>query len=267
MGESGKKPAHAVTEGLRRRLVADIDSGTLRPGERLGSERELSEHYGVSRATLRHVLAALEEAGLVRRVPGRGGGTFVSHPKMERDLSQVTSVPAYLARQGYVAGSRILSTSLVTPDDETQAALQLGPTEAVIEIRRVRLADGTPISLDHARFPGERFDGLMEQALGGSIYDLLQQQFGLELGEAEELIEVVAATEDEASLLGVGVDAPLLAITRTTLDSNGTPFEFSRDLFRADRTRIAVHAPGRGVRGLARKDGQFVELRAVQPSA
>ena len=65
---------HAVAETLRRRMLTDIGAGTLPPGARLGSERELSEHYGVSRATLRQVLAALEEAGLVRRVAGRGQG-------------------------------------------------------------------------------------------------------------------------------------------------------------------------------------------------
>lgn len=264
MGGSGAQGAHAVAEELRRRLVSEIDSGALAPGDRLGSERELSANYGVSRATLRHVLSALEEAGMVRRVPGRAGGTFVSHPKVDRDLSEVAGVPAYLARQGYVADSRILATQVVMADEQAREALRLRPGDAVVEIRRIRLADGTPISLDHAQFPADRFDGLLERALGGSIYELLERDFGLVLGEAEELIEVVSATEEEATLLGTTAEVPLLAIKRTTVDADGVPFEFSRDLFRADRTRISVHAPGRGVRGLARQDGEFVELRAVQ---
>ncbi|TWP32694.1 GntR family transcriptional regulator [Leekyejoonella antrihumi] len=264
MGEPEPQGSHAVAEELRRRLVSDIGSGVLSPGARLGSERELSEHYGVSRATLRHVLAALQEAGLVRRVPGRGGGTFISHAKLERDLSRVVGMPAYLARQGYVAGSRILSTQVIAPDDQTRTALHLSDRELVIQIRRIRLADGTPISLDHAQFPADRFTGLLEQALGGSIYELLEREYGVVPGEAEELIEVVSATENEASMLGVAPDSALLSITRTTVDSEGLAFEFSRDLFRADRTRISVKAPGRGVRSHARQDGEFVELRAIQ---
>ncbi len=263
----GTSSSHAVTEELRRRIVSEIDGGSWQPGDRMGSERELSERYGVSRASLRHVLASLEEAGMVRRATGRNGGTFVSHPKVDRDLSEVAGVPAYLARQGYVAGSRILSTQVVRADESAREALHLGEGAAVIEIRRIRLADGTPISLDHAQFPADRFDGLLECALGGSLYELLADVFGLEPGQAEEMIEVVSATDDEASLLGITPDAPLLAITRTTVDADGTPFEFSRDLFRADRTRISVRAPGRGVRGQARQDGKFVELRAVQTGA
>ncbi len=254
---------HAVAEELRRRLLTDIGSGVLPPGAKLGSERELSEHYGVSRSTLRHVLAALKEAGLVRRVTGRAGGTFISHAKVERDLSGVIGVPAYLARQGYVAGSRILSTQMTAPDELSRRALRLGEGELVIDIRRIRLADGTPISLEHAQFPADRFAGLLECSLGGSLYELMETKFGLVPGEAEELIEVVNATEHEATVLSIDPDTALLSITRTTVDADGIPFEFSRDLFRADRTRITVRAPGRGVRGLARQDGEYFELRAI----
>jgi len=254
---------HAVAEKLRRRLLSDIGSGALPPGSRLGSERELSEQYGVSRATLRQVLAALGEAGLVRRVPGRSGGTFVSHAKVEHDLSRVVGLPAYLARQGYVAGTRVISTQMHVADDVARNALELDPGSLVIQIRRIRLADGKPISLDQACFPAERFSGLMELPLGGSLYELLDKEFDTIPADAQEMIEVVNATEDEAQLLCIEEGAPLLLITRITFDSNGIPFEFSHDLFRADRTRITMRTPGQGLRGGARSEGHYVQLSAV----
>ncbi len=87
-------------EELRRQLVADVNAGT--PGSKLGSERELAERYSTSRSTLRQVLAALEEAGLVERVIGRAGGIFISHVQVQRSLTDVVGVPAFLASQGYV---------------------------------------------------------------------------------------------------------------------------------------------------------------------
>ena len=254
---------HSVAENLRRKLLSDIGSGALAPGARLGSERELAEKYTVNRATLRQVLAALQEAGLVRRVAGRAGGTFVSHAKVDRDLSRVVGVPAYLARQGYVAGTRILSTQMAVADETTRLALRLQPAALVIVIRRIRLADGTPISLDHAQFPADRFPGLLEMPLGGSVYELFEQEFATIPADAEELIEVVNATDEEAALLSVEPETSLLSITRTTFDENAIPFEFSCDLFRADRTRITVRTPGRGLRGNARREGGFVELSGV----
>ena len=92
--------------------------------------------------------------------------------------------------------------------------------------------------------PADRFPGLLELPLGGSVYELLDEHFGTRPGEAVERIEVVAASQDEALVLDVPVGSPLLAITRTTTDTGGVPFEFSYDLFRGDRIRIMVRTPG-----------------------
>ncbi|BBX32652.1 GntR family transcriptional regulator [Mycolicibacterium mageritense DSM 44476 = CIP 104973] len=235
----------AQSEELRRRIVADINAGA--PGAKLGSERDLAERYGTSRSSLRQVLSALEEAGLVHRVIGRSGGIFISHGQVERNLSDVVGVPAFLANQGYVAGTRVLSTRITTPDQATQTALRLGPGDYVVEIHRVRLADGSPISLEHAQFPAERFPGLLEQQLGGSLYEVLQSKYGLETMRADERIEAVTATSNEATLLGIKPKSALLMITRVAYDQDGSPCEFSRDLFRGDRTALAVTAQGRGI--------------------
>lgn len=233
------------SEDLRRRIVADLNAGA--PGTKLGSERELAEKYSTSRSSLRQVLAALEEAGLVTRVIGRAGGIFIAHTQVQRSLSDVVGVPAFLASQGYVAGTRVLATRITAPDRTTQDALALGPDDFVVEIQRVRLADGSPISLELAQFPADAFPGLLERQLGGSIYEILETEYGLATSRAEERIEAVNATPEEADLLGVKQRAALLLITRVTYDQNDIPCEFSRDLFRGDRTRLAVTVKGHGV--------------------
>jgi GntR family transcriptional regulator len=233
------------SEELRRRIVADINAGV--PGAKLGSERDLAEHYRTSRSSLRQVLAALEEAGLVHRAIGRAGGIFISHGQVERNLADVVGVPAFLANQGYVAGTRVLSTKITPPDSTSQAALRLGPDDFVVEIQRLRLADGSPISLELAQFPADAYPGLLEQQLGGSLYEMLESRYGLVTSKADERIEAVNATTTEASLLGVKPKSALLLITRVTYDQSGTACEFSRDLFRGDRTHLAVTAKGRGI--------------------
>ena len=181
-------------------MVADLNAGV--PGTKLGSERELAERYGTSRSSLRQVLAALEEAGLVDRAIGRAGGIFISHAQVQRSLSDVVGVPAFLASQGYVAGTRVLSTKITVPDRTTQQALRIGADDFVIEIQRVRLADGSPISLELAQFPADAFPGLLERELGGSIYEILETHYGLVTSRADERIEAVNATPEEADLFG-----------------------------------------------------------------
>jgi GntR family transcriptional regulator len=255
------KPA----EELRRRIVAELNAGL--PGAKLGSERELAERYGTSRSSLRQVLSALEEAGLVDRVIGRAGGIFISHGQVQRSLSDVVGVPAFLANQGYIAGTRVLSTKITVPDRTTQQALRIGPEDFVIEIQRVRLADGSPISLELAQFPAEAFPGLLERELGGSIYEILETHYGLVTSRADERIEAVNATPEESTLLGIKQRSALLLITRIAYDQHGAPCEFSRDLFRGDRTRLAVTARGRGIGVQSPADAATVTLQSQDVAA
>ena len=261
-GEAASAAAGRTPEDVRRALAERIAAGQLRPGQRLGAERALAADLGVSRATLRQALAVLADSGVVRRVPGRGGGTFVSKDKIERDTSRVVGVPALLRSQGVVAGTQVLSAGLSAADEPVARALGLRPGDLVVDLNRIRLADGSPIVVEHARFPADRFLGLLELPLGGSVYELLDEHFGVRPAAAVEQIEVVTASPDEAQVLDVPAGSPLLAITRTTSDPAGTPFEFSQDLFRGDRIRIVVRTPGEaGVSQAEPGGGRVIELR------
>jgi GntR family transcriptional regulator len=231
-------------ETLRRRAwegVAEaIRRGAYGPGGRLPPERELAERLDVSRSTLRLALHDLERAGVVVRRPGRGGGTFVAAPKVERDLGSFAGLGEYIRRQGLVAGARVLAVALTSADASAAGALRLGPGEPVVAVTRVRLADGEPIALERSSFPADRFPGLAEQALGGSLYDLLRERYGEAPSRAVERIEPVAADEETAALLDVPPGTPLLAIERVAYTQDGEPVEYATDLFRGDRTRVVV---------------------------
>lgn len=229
-----------AADEARRVILDEVAHGRLRPGQKLQPERELAQVLGVSRSTLRAALQALENEGVVKRLPGRGGGTFVAPSKVERDLSKIVGVPSLLRDQGFTAGTQLLSAALVACDDQTAAALDLPAGEFVFDIVRIRLADGQPISLDHARLPAQMFPGLLGRALSGSLYELLSKHYDTQPDQAEEHVEIVAAGSDEARILGIDQGAPLLSITRTTVDVRGRKIEYSHDLFRGDRTRITV---------------------------
>jgi GntR family transcriptional regulator len=233
----------ASLENVRRFLAGQIASGELRPGQRLGAERAMASELGVSRALLRQALAILEEGGMIRRVPGRGGGTFVARGKIDRDMSeQIQGIPALLRSQGVTAGTHVLSARLAAPDDIAAQALQMRPGELVIDLVRLRLADGSPLSLERAQLPARRFPGLLELPLGGSVYELLEEHYGACPSGTVEKIEVRLASDDEASYLEVASGAALLLIIRTASDADGDPIEYSRDLFRGDRTRLIVRS-------------------------
>jgi GntR family transcriptional regulator len=227
---------------VRDRLRAEIAAGELAPGERLGAERELAERLEVSRTTIRAALGDLERSGDIRRARGRAGGIFVAERKVERDLTSLAGLPAYLRRQGFESDARVISTATRLAEPDAAAALGLGADALVHEVVRVRLADGQPISLEQATFPAALFPGLLDHSLAGSIYELLGDRYGLAPGEAQERIEVLQAGAPEARLLGLARGAALVSIMRTAWTRDGVAFEYSHDLFRGDRVRIVVRA-------------------------
>ena len=243
-------------EEARHRLLDLISTGALRPGDRLGTERELALRLSVSRSTLRQVLAVLADSGIIRRVPGRAGGTFVAHAKVDRDLSVIVGLPEYLRRQGFLAGTQVLSATMTGADEPTAGNLAVPAGSLVIEIVRIRLADGTPLSLERARFPADLFPGLLDLPLGGSIYGLLEQHYGVRPEEVVEHLEVAEAAPDEAALLGVGAGAPLLAITRISSTLAGRPFELSYDLFRGDRTCVTFRTSAKRAEIVSREPAE-----------
>jgi len=244
---------------VRRRIAGMVQQGLLRPGQKLEPERELAARLGVSRSTLRQALISLEEAGVLRRVPGRGGGTFVASAKVDRDLSRIVGIPLLLRDQGFTAGSQVVSVAVTPAEPDAAEALGLGPADFVVDLVRIRLADGAPISLERAVIPAGLVPGLPERGLGGSLYELLDREYGIRPAEAVERIEVVAAAGSEASILGIEAGAPLILVIRTTVDARGRAFEYSRDLFRADRTRITVRVQGSPTTETARLRGRVVE--------
>jgi len=211
------------------RIVAQIEQGiadgTLAPGDRLPPERELAATHGVSRMTVRQALQMLESRGLLRRSIGRSGGSFVAQPKLERDLGTFSGLSEQLRRQGVAAGARVVSAQEV---------------EDAIVIVRVRLADGEPFALERSSFPADRFAGLLDLDLTGSLYDLLAEHFGAAPVRAVERIEPVLADADEAGALGLPAGAPLMLVDRTAYDDDGLVVETARDVFRGDRTRIVA---------------------------
>jgi GntR family transcriptional regulator len=221
-------------------LADAIASGLLKPGDRLPTEQELAAWLGVSRMTLRHALAELAQRGLVTRTVGRSGGTFVAEPKLVQDLTVLAGFSEQLRKYGLVAGARVLAATEIPASRAAAIALEIEVGEPVYEVRRLRLADGKPILIEHSLFPARHCPGLLESRLDGSLYELLEQKYGQRPHRAKESLEPVTAGVREAEALQVAEGAPLMLVERTAYTRSGVPLEYARDLFRGDRTRVVV---------------------------
>lgn len=170
-----------ISTKLTVRLTEELRNGRFAHSDRLPSEVELAEQYGVSRSVIRDVLADLEREGYVER--GRGVGTVIN-----RDIVQLkTRMDLKFEYNNIVrATGAVPSTDGVRlyqqPADEEQAeklSVDLGSPLIVCE-KRI-LASGRPViySVDH--IPEFMFSNTDWQALDWSspVFDLLEEQSGI----------------------------------------------------------------------------------------
>ncbi|MDI7274884.1 MAG: GntR family transcriptional regulator [Anaerolineae bacterium] len=223
---------------LMQELRHRIEGGQWAPGDRIPSERELSETYGISRMTVRQALAELVDTGLLRRDQGRG--TFVAEPRMRRQITRLMSFTEDMRARGRRASARVLRLELVPARPSVADALEIEVGEQVVLIERLRLADGEPVALEssHLHFPG--CEGVVHEDLSGSLYRLLHERFGLTPSRAREELEAGACEAHQAQLLGIRRGEPVLALRRRTLDQDGRPIEYVESVYRADRYIVSL---------------------------
>lgn len=231
------RPAYRQIEDQLHDLIR---AETLRPGDRMPPERDLARRFGVSRMTLRQALDALVRRGLLARNGRRG--TFVAAPKVEQDLRVLRSYPDELHGQGRAASTRLLGRNVVAAPARVAAALRLPAGACVIELERLRSADGLPFVAETSWLPAELFPVIGAGFRDGSLWDAMSVA-GHTVARAIERLEPVVAGPAEAALLHVAEGSPLMLVERTSFDRAGRPLEFAVATTRGDRATFIVEVP------------------------
>ena len=224
---------------LRDLLMARIDGGEWSPGTYLPAESDLAEAYGVAVGTLRKALLELAGEGIVER--RRGKGTVVATHESDAVLFRFLNL--FRADGSRVRpASRLLSRRRRPALAEECADLALAPGAEVVEIRRVREADETPVIVEEITLAADRFGALetRPEGLPNTLYHLYEAEFGARVHRAEEQITAAAADRDTAARLGFSPGAPLLRILRRAVDWGGQPVE--RRLSLVATARLAYRA-------------------------
>src|SRR6202158_4356567 len=206
---------HKVTkQSHTRQQVLDLIE-SLGVGTAIPSERQLSVDLGVSRLTLRAALDDLAREGyLVRR---RGSGTYVQQPKISPELTTTPSSDD-MRRRGMEPGSRTLSMTTILAGARLGRFLQVSPSEGILVIKRLRMADGETMAIETLHLPERLVPGLTAKDLSGSFYDLLRDRYGIRIVHGSRAIEPTVTNEEESAALGVPLHSPAFLFERTSRD-------------------------------------------------
>jgi GntR family transcriptional regulator len=227
---------------IQRTLMDRIRSGDLSEGDPLPSEEELGRVYQVSRMTARQALHGLKINGYA--VSQKGRGTFVTRPKLEKNIMHLRGFTEDMKHLGMEPSSKLLVQTVVNATAELAEKLKVEAEETVMRLRRLRLADGIPMALEDSYIPLRQFHGLEKISfLKRSLYSVLRENFGVRIAYADEVIEALPATREESELLTIPKKSSILSISRIIMTTEEVPIEFACSRYRGDRYRASIRIP------------------------
>jgi len=231
---AGNLPAYQYIQSLLRKRM---ESGQLHPGDAVPSERDLAKIHHVSLMTARHALASLERDGLVER--RRGIGTFVAPPKIH--FNKLMSYTEQMVARSLTAGSKVLFAKVTHNESEAAARLSLPPTSGILKLERLRHAAGEPFALETCYLSAAEFSGLQNAPLGReSLFAILERDFRVELGYADEEVDATAADPRMADLLAIPRRDPLLRIRQVIYSTKGKAIMYVLGFYRSDRHNLVI---------------------------
>lgn len=224
-------PLYYQLETLLREQIA---SGTYRPGDQLPPESDLARRYGVSRMTVRQAMAGLQEAGLIRRRPGRG--TFVSEEAVHGGGDRVLDRSIDdLISMGQATSVKLLELEETEANPREARDLKIGVGEPVIRCRRLRLLDDQPYCYIVNHMPLEIGSRIPEANWRrGSVLQFVEEELGIPLRVANQRIHATLADANLARSLETRVGAPLLLVDYYIGTAKRQPVEMAELFYRSD---------------------------------
>ncbi len=222
---------------IRQQLLEQIRSGELSPGQPIPSEHEISARFGVSRMTARQAMKTLCDEGVAYSRPGLG--TFVSGSKQAKTSTDLLSFTQEIKAHGARPRSQVLAFEAVTAEGEVATALHLEAKAKVFRLRRVRMSDSTPMSIEESFLSAKLCPGLLESFTPQkSLYQVLADGYGIRMTTADEIAEASLASAEDARLLQIKKNSPVFVLTRISYAGSSEPVEFVRSIYRGDRWKL-----------------------------
>jgi GntR family transcriptional regulator len=214
---------------LKTAIVQAIESGFIKPGDALPSERDIADDGGISRVTVRKAVQDLVRSGLL--VQRHGSGTFVAAPgaRVQQSLSRLTSFSEDMARRGMSLRSEWLEKGVFQPSPDEMMVLGLSADEMVARISRIRIANEVPLAIERAAISASILPD--PDVVTRSLYEVLDKT-GNKPVRAVQRISAMNLTGPDAQLLGVREGAASLRIERISYLSSGKVVEYTRSIYR-----------------------------------
>lgn len=215
-----------------------IIKNKLAPHTKILSERDMCALWDFNRTTLRSAIQRLITEGKLYQK--KGSGTYVAQPKLTRNLQDLTALSVSAKNSGRTITNKLLSIDIMETNKQLTQKLHLPLGHKVHALTRLRYLDGEPVTIENSFMDYERFPNLTNHSFEKeSLYDIIENESGIQIMQGEERIGIAYATDYEAELLDIEPEKAVFYLSGVTYDGEGEPVEYFKSIVRADKIRFA----------------------------
>jgi GntR family transcriptional regulator len=235
---SPKVPSFSpLYQQIKALMLQSLKAGEWGPGEIIPSEFELAARFSVSQGTVRKAIDELAQENLLLRKQGKG--TFVathSEQKFQYRFLKLVPNSSQITPPG-PAQRTIIWCKKAQANSEIANALELPLGAPILQIRRVLSFASVPTILEDMCLPQDAFKGLSAKELQnhqGPTYALFESTYGVRMVKAQEKITAVHPNNEDAQILNINDNTPLLQVDRVALTYQDKPMEIRRALYKTE---------------------------------
>jgi GntR family transcriptional regulator len=208
-------------------------------GQKIPSERVLSERFGVARMTLRHAIETFILEGKLERRPG--SGTYISNQCYSLS-ARCRSFSSEMKSRGLEPGNKLQVAKIISADKVNSSKLRIPLNSKILKFSRLRFGNDIPMAYQTTSIPVSYIGLIEDSELEGSLEDLLQNKFGITITTSQTEISGDFADQKIAKLLEISTTTPCLVKETIDMDQRSRSIMWNRTWYNAERFKIKFDA-------------------------
>lgn len=222
---------------IKSALLDLIDSGQMKPGDKVASENKLAEQFSVSRMTSRRAITELVTEGILFR--SQGLGTFVSDHRPMSSILTIRSIDEEILQRGHRYSAKVISVQNISASEEQSALLGIIEESTIFRTKIVHLENDLPVQLEE-RLVNPKWAPLYRDQDFEQITTSRYLSLVAPLTEADHVVEAIIAQQDICALLQIEQSQACLKVSRRTFSAKGI-VSYAQLYHPGNRYRIGGH--------------------------
>ena len=209
------------------------------PGQKIPSERVLSERFGVARMTLRHAIEVLILEGKLERRPG--SGTYISNQCYSLS-ARCRSFSTEMISRGLKPENKLLTSKIISADKVNSSKLRIPLNSKILKFTRLRFGSEIPMAYQTTSIPLAYIDEVDFKDLEGSLEDLLLNSFGIAITTSQTEISGDFVDQKISKLLNITSTTPCLVKESLDMDQRSRIIMWNKTWYNAEQFKIKFDA-------------------------